>query len=125
MKILCIKDHVRSSINDFRERNRVITNPSFAVHNFPRITVAVYFTEFESIEALAEHVVREHWGSACNIVLMLCIGTSINTWIDIPLYTSDCVREVLYIGTLIITIIIIITIIVILLIIINNSDLSL
>ena len=31
MKILCIKDHVRSSINDFRERNRVITNPSFAV----------------------------------------------------------------------------------------------
>ena len=59
-KILCIKDHVRSSINDFRERNRVITNPSFAVgqkkmmnnrrfYNFPSITVAVYFTEFESI----------------------------------------------------------------------------
>ena len=31
MKILCIKDHVRSSINDFRERIRAITNPSFAV----------------------------------------------------------------------------------------------
>ena len=31
MKILYIKDHVRSSINDFRERNRAITNPSFAV----------------------------------------------------------------------------------------------
>ena len=31
MKILCIKDHVRSSINDFREGNRAITNPSFAV----------------------------------------------------------------------------------------------
>ena len=33
MKILCIKDHVRSSIIDFRERIRVITNgnPSFAV----------------------------------------------------------------------------------------------
>ena len=29
MKILFIKD--RSSINDFRERNRAITNPSFAV----------------------------------------------------------------------------------------------
>ena len=27
MKILCIKDHVRSSINDFRERIRAITNP--------------------------------------------------------------------------------------------------
>ena len=27
MKILCIKDHVRSSINDFHERNRAITNP--------------------------------------------------------------------------------------------------
>ena len=26
MKILCIKDHVRSSINDFRERIRAITN---------------------------------------------------------------------------------------------------
>ena len=26
-----IKDHVRSSINDFRERIRAITNPSFAV----------------------------------------------------------------------------------------------
>ena len=64
MKILCIKDHVRSCINDFCER---ITNPSFAVgrlnsrrkkkkkmnnrrfYNFPRITVAVYFTYFESI----------------------------------------------------------------------------
>ena len=31
MKILCMKDHVRSRINDFRERNRAITNPSFAV----------------------------------------------------------------------------------------------
>ena len=31
MKILCIKDHVCSSINDFRERNRVISNLSFAV----------------------------------------------------------------------------------------------
>ena len=31
MKILCIKDHVRSSIIDFRERIRAITNPSFAV----------------------------------------------------------------------------------------------
>ena len=31
MKILCIKNHVHSSINDFHERNRVITNPSFAV----------------------------------------------------------------------------------------------
>ena len=31
MKILCIKDHVRSSINYIRERIRVITNPSFAV----------------------------------------------------------------------------------------------
>ena len=30
MKILCIKDHIRSCINDFRERIR-ITNPSFAV----------------------------------------------------------------------------------------------
>ena len=28
---MCIKDHVRSSINDFRERIRAITNPSFAV----------------------------------------------------------------------------------------------
>ena len=34
MKILCIKDHVRFSINDFRERNRAITNPSFAVGRF-------------------------------------------------------------------------------------------
>ena len=31
MKILGINDHVRSSINDFRERIRAITNPSFAV----------------------------------------------------------------------------------------------
>ena len=31
MKILCIKDHVRSSINDFRERIRAINNPSFVV----------------------------------------------------------------------------------------------
>ena len=30
-KILCIKDHVRSSINDFCERIRVITNASFTV----------------------------------------------------------------------------------------------
>ena len=29
MKILCIKDHVRSSINDFCERIRAIPNPSF------------------------------------------------------------------------------------------------
>ena len=68
MKILFIKDHVRSSINDFRERIRVITNPSFAVgclnrirkkkkkmmnnlgfYKFPRFTVAVHFTYFESI----------------------------------------------------------------------------
>ena len=34
MKILCIKSHVRSSIS---------------FYNFPRITVAVYFMEFESI----------------------------------------------------------------------------
>ena len=27
MEILCIKDHVCSSKNDFRERNRAITNP--------------------------------------------------------------------------------------------------
>ena len=27
------------------------------VYNFPRITVTVYFTYFESIEALTEHVV--------------------------------------------------------------------
>ena len=31
MKILCIKDHVRSSVNNFRERIRVITNSGFAV----------------------------------------------------------------------------------------------
>ena len=31
MKILCIKDHVCSSINDFRERIRAIPDPSFAV----------------------------------------------------------------------------------------------
>ena len=31
MKILCIKDHVHSSIYDFCERIRAITNPSFAV----------------------------------------------------------------------------------------------
>ena len=31
MKILCIKDYVCSSINDFRERIRAITNPSFVV----------------------------------------------------------------------------------------------
>ena len=31
MNIFCIKDHVRSSINDFRERIRAITNTSFAV----------------------------------------------------------------------------------------------
>ena len=70
MKILCIKDHVRSCINDFCERIRVITNPSFAVgrlnsirkkkkkkmmmnnpgfYKFPRFTVAVHFTYFESI----------------------------------------------------------------------------
>ena len=62
---MCIKDHVRSSINDFRERIRAITNPSFAVgrlnlirkkknnpgfYKFPRFTVAVYFTYFESIK---------------------------------------------------------------------------
>ena len=58
MKILCIKDHVRSCINDFRERIRAITHPSFAVgrlnnpgfYKFPRFTVAVYFTYFESIK---------------------------------------------------------------------------
>ena len=60
-KILCIKDHVRSSINDFRERIRVITNASRpfelkkkmmnnpGFYKFPRFTVAVYFTYFESI----------------------------------------------------------------------------
>ena len=31
MKILCIKDHVRSSINDSLERIRAITNTSFVV----------------------------------------------------------------------------------------------
>ena len=31
MKILCISDHVRSGINDFRERIKVITNTSFTV----------------------------------------------------------------------------------------------
>ena len=31
MKILFVKDHVRSIINDFCERIRAITNPSFAV----------------------------------------------------------------------------------------------
>ena len=31
IKILCIKDHVRSSINDSRERMRAITNTSFVV----------------------------------------------------------------------------------------------
>ena len=29
VKILCIKDQVRSYINDFRERIRMITNASF------------------------------------------------------------------------------------------------
>ena len=29
--ILLIKDHVHSSINDFREKIREITNPSYAV----------------------------------------------------------------------------------------------
>ena len=61
--MLSIKDCVRSSINDFRERIRAITNPSFAVGrlnlrrkkmrkmlmNNRKITVAVYFTYFESI----------------------------------------------------------------------------
>ena len=28
MKILCIKDHVHNSINDFHERVRAITNPT-------------------------------------------------------------------------------------------------
>ena len=77
MKILCIKDHVHSSINDSRGRIRAITNPNFVVgclnkrtkmmkmsnrhfYNFLRITVAVYFTYFESIEALTEHVVWQH-----------------------------------------------------------------
>ena len=77
MKILCIKDHVRSCINDFRERIRAITpqfrgrpfelkkkkkkkkmnNPGF--YKFPRFTVAVYFRTLrvlKCIEALAEHV---------------------------------------------------------------------
>ena len=65
MKIWCIKDNARSSVNDFRERNRAITIPSFAVDrrrkkkkkmmnnrrsfNFPTIAVRVYFTIFESI----------------------------------------------------------------------------
>ena len=31
MQILLIKDHIRSSINDFCERIRTITNPSFVV----------------------------------------------------------------------------------------------
>ena len=76
IKLLCIKNHVRSSINDFRERNRaIITKPSFAVgrlnrrrkkmnnrrfYNFPRITVDVYFTEFESII-----VYRSTHGACC------------------------------------------------------------
>ena len=62
MKILCIKDHVCSSINDFHQRIRAITNPQFCDRSFElkknkeddeqsrflRITVAVYFTYFES-----------------------------------------------------------------------------
>ena len=32
VKILCIKDHVHSSINDFCERNKAINNPSFMVY---------------------------------------------------------------------------------------------
>ena len=31
MNVLCIKDHVRSLVNGFRERIRAITNASFAV----------------------------------------------------------------------------------------------
>ena len=34
MKILCINDHVRSSINDSHERIRVITNTSFSGRPF-------------------------------------------------------------------------------------------
>ena len=61
MKIWCIKNHVCSSINGFRQRNRAITNTSFVVgrrrkpednrrfYKFPRIAVAVYLTVFESI----------------------------------------------------------------------------
>ena len=65
MKILCIKDHVRSCINDFRERIRAITNPrpfelkkkkkkmmmmnNPGFYKFPKFAVAVYFTYFESI----------------------------------------------------------------------------
>ena len=48
----CLERHVHSSINDFCERIRAITNASFVVghfYNFLRITVAVYFTFFESI----------------------------------------------------------------------------
>ena len=37
MKILCIKDHVRSSINDSHERIRVIINASFVIGNLRRI----------------------------------------------------------------------------------------
>ena len=71
MKIWCIKDHARhharSSINDFRKRNRAITIHSFMVgrltwrrnkkkmmnnrhfFNFLIIPVVVYFTLLESI----------------------------------------------------------------------------
>ena len=98
---MCIKDHVRSSINDFRERIRAITNPSFAVgclrkkkkmmnnpgfYKFPRFTVAVYFTYFESIKvykkALSEHVVclkrlkTSAFGSSEPLLLLRLMGVS-------------------------------------------------
>ena len=52
MKILCIKDHVRSSINNFRERIRAITNPNtgnFIEPRCVRITeVQLYLTNQET-----------------------------------------------------------------------------
>ena len=74
---MCIKDHVRFIINDIHERNKVISNPSFAFQlkkkeekeeqkeeeeeeedcdeqlaffQFLTITAAVYFTLFESFK---------------------------------------------------------------------------
>ena len=37
MKILCIKDHVCSSINDIHERIRAITNASFVVGRLTKL----------------------------------------------------------------------------------------
>ena len=68
MKIMSIKDHVHSSINDFCEIIRTITNASFVgneehqhFYNFSRITIAVYFTYFlrvlQCMEALVDQFV--------------------------------------------------------------------